>query len=208
MFQDRRDAGRILARALTSYRGTPGLLVLGLARGGIPVGWEVAAHLRAPLDVLLVRKLGVPSWPELAMGALVADSVVLDSAMIQRLGIDEQQVDDVIDRERAELTRRTRRYRGDRPRPDVSGRTVIVVDDGMATGASMVAAVRSVADAAHLVVAVPVAPPSVCRDLAREVDRVVCISSPPRFEAVGQAFADFRQITDDEVCALLATPTV
>lgn len=192
---------------MVSYRGTSGLLVLGLARGGIPVAWEVAALLHAPLDALVVRKLGTPRWPELAMGALVSDSVLLDHAMVRRLGISEQQVDATIERERAELARRERVYRAGRPSPDVDGRTVVVVDDGMATGASMLAAVRSLRRAAHVVVAVPVAPPAVCRGLTHETDRVVCVSSPVGFESVGQAFVDFGQVTDDEVRALLATPT-
>ena len=209
VFRDRREAGRVLAEELTPYRGQSGLLVLGLARGGVPIGWEVAAALQAPLDVFLVRKLGVPHWPELAMGALASGGgIVVNEQLVQRLGIGDDQLDAAIERETAELTRREQAYRGSRPAPEVTGRTVILVDDGIATGASMLAAVRAVRAARWLVVAVPVGPASACRELAREADEVVCASTPSGFSAVGQAFADFHQVTDDEVRRLLATPTV
>ncbi|MGV0744634.1 phosphoribosyltransferase [Mycolicibacterium sp. XJ870] len=215
-FQDRREAGRVLAQRLVSYRGQSDLLVLGLARGGVPIAWEVASFLEAPLDVFLVRKLGVPQWQELAMGALASGGgIVLNEDMVQRLGISEDAVNDAIKRETTELERRERAYRGDRPAPDIAGRTVILVDDGIATGASMLAAVRAVRSAQRsmrgpprrVVVAVPVGPETVCRELADEADEVICSSTPTNFEAVGQAFADFHQVTDDEVRDLLATPT-
>ena len=208
-FRDRREAGRVLAEDLTSYRDKEGLLVLGLARGGVPVGWEVAAALHAELDVFLVRKLGVPQWSELAMGAVASGGgVVMNDNVISSLHISDEQVREVIDREVVELKRREQAYRGDRPVLDPHGRTVILVDDGIATGASMLAAVRAVRAAGPeaIVVAVPVGPPSACEQLAQEADDVVCATMPPAFEAVGQVFADFHQITDDEVRELLATP--
>jgi predicted phosphoribosyltransferase len=208
-FRDRREAGRVLAEDLTSYRDKEGLLVLGLARGGVPVGWEVAAALHAELDVFLVRKLGVPQWSELAMGAVASGGgVVMNDNVISSLHISDEQVREVIDREVVELKRREQAYRGDRPVLDPHGRTVILVDDGIATGASMLAAVRAVRAAGPeaIVVAVPVGPPSACEQLAQEADDVVCATMPPAFEAVGQVFADFHQVTDDEVRELLATP--
>jgi putative phosphoribosyl transferase len=177
------------------------------------VGWQVASALRAPLDVFLVRKLGVPQWQELAMGALATGGgVVINDELVRSLGISEQQLQEAIDRETEELHRRERAYRGDRPPIDMTDKTVILVDDGIATGASMLAAVRAVRSsptkAARVVVAVPVGPPSACRQLADEADDVVCATMPPGFEAVGQVFEDFHQVTDDEVRELLASPTV
>lgn len=208
LFRDRRHAGRVLAEELAAYRGTDGLLVLGLARGGVPVGWEVAAALGAELDVFLVRKLGVPQWPELAMGALASGGgVVLNDDVLSRLHITDEQVRRVIDQETVELRRREHAYRGGRPLADPRGKNVIVVDDGIATGASMLAAVRALRDAGpySIVVAVPVGPRPVCDVLAEEVDDVVCATMPDDFDAVGQVFADFRQVSDDEVRELLAS---
>ncbi|MGV0791012.1 phosphoribosyltransferase [Mycolicibacterium sp. XJ1819] len=210
VFRDRREAGEVLARHLTDYRGGDDVLVLGLARGGVPVGWHVARALGAPLDVFLVRKLGVPQWQELAMGALASGGgVVINDSLVRSLGISEEQLQAAIERESVELRRREQAYRGDRAPVDVAGKTVILVDDGIATGASMLAAVRAVRskDPARVVVAVPVGPPSACRDLAAEADDVVCAIMPPGFEAVGQVFDDFHQVDDDEVRELLATPT-
>lgn len=209
-FQDRREAGRVLARDLSCYRDVDDLQVLGLARGGVPVGWEVAHEFHAPLDVCLVRKLGVPRWPELAMGALATGGgVVLNTDLVRSLGISDATVDEAVTRETAELHRREQAYRGGRPPLDLSGRSVILVDDGIATGASMSAAVRSVrqAGAARVIVGVPVGPGSVCRTLRRVADDVVCSRTPSDFQAVGQVFADFHQVGDDEVRALLATAT-
>lgn len=210
VFRDRQEAGRVLAEELGAYRGADGLLVLGLARGGIPVGWEVASALHAPLDVFLVRKLGVPQWTELAMGAVArGGGVVMNDDVVSSINVGDEEIRAVIDRETAELERREQAYRGGRPAADPRGKTVILVDDGIATGASMLAAVRSVrgGDPASITVAVPVGPASACQDLAQEADNVVCATTPNSFEAVGQVFSDFHQVTDDEVRELLATPT-
>ncbi len=206
-FRDRREAGRVLARDLAGYQGQQDLRVLGLARGGVPVGWEVAHALHAPLDVCLVRKLGVPQWPELAMGAIATGGgVVLNDDLMRNLGIGDDDVRSAIARETAELHRRESAYRPNRGPLAVTGQTVILVDDGIATGASMVAAVRSVrqAGAARVIVGVPVGPRAVCRLLREETDDVVCSTMPRYFQAVGQVFADFHQVSDDEVRELLA----
>jgi putative phosphoribosyl transferase len=211
VFRDRREAGDVLAQKLASYRETDDLLVLGLARGGVPVGWQVANALHAPLDVFLVRKLGVPQWQELAMGALASGGgVVINDSLVRSLDISEDQLQSAIERETEELHRREKAYRGDRPPIDVAGKTVILVDDGIATGASMLAAVRAVKanGPAQVVVAVPVGPASTCRELATEADDVICATMPPGFEAVGQVFADFHQVSDDEVREILSRPTV
>ena len=184
--------------------------MLGLARGGVPVGWEVAKALTATLDVFLVRKLGVPGWPELAMGALASGGgVVMNDNVVSSLHIADEQVRAAIDSETAELKRREQAYRDGRAGVDVRGKIVMIVDDGIATGASMLAAIRAVRAVGpqSIVVAAPVGPQSVCRELAREADDVVCVTMPPAFEAVGQVYADFHQITDDEVRELLNTPT-
>jgi putative phosphoribosyl transferase len=209
-FRDRREAGRVLAEALQVYRGKKDLLVLGLARGGVPVAWEVAAALRAPLDVLVVRKLGAPRWPELALGALASGGVVvLNDDVVRSLRISDEQLGEVIERETQELNRRETAYREGRPPVDPAGKIVILVDDGIATGASMLAAIRAVraAGAGQVVVAVPVAPPSACRQLAEVADDVVCATMPAGFQAVGEVYADFSQTSDAEVRKLLARPT-
>jgi len=213
VFRDRREAGRVLALDLARHldaNARDNLQVLGLARGGVPIGWEVASYLQAPLDVCLVRKLGVPRWPELAMGAVATGGgVVLNDDLIRSLGIDDDQIRETIGRETAELGRRERAYRADRGPLEVAGQTVVLVDDGIATGASMTAAVRSVrhAGAAQIVVGVPVGPASACRQLLEDADHMVCSTIPADFRAVGQAFEDFHQVSDDEVRAVLATPT-
>lgn len=217
-FRDRRDAGRVLAGYVADYladrlpgRGDPDdPLILGLARGGVPVAWEVAAALQAPLDVFLVRKLGVPQQPELAMGALAGTQVVRNDEVIADLGIGDDAVQAVIDREATELRRRELAYRGDRPAADLHGRVVVLVDDGIATGASVLAAVRSVraAEPASVIVAAPVGARSACHKVAQEADAVVCATVPEAFDAVGQAYLDFHQVSDDEVRDLLATPTI
>lgn len=209
-FADRREAGRILAGQLAAYRGRPDVLVLGLARGGVPVGWEVATYLGAPFDTFLVRKLGVPNHPELAMGALAGGGgLVLNRELIRDLRIGDDQLQETIRAETVELHRREGAYRGDRPPLALAGRTVILVDDGVATGASMFAAVRAVraAGPAAVVVAVPVSPHATCRALRSEADAVFCVCTPADFSAVGQVYADFRQTSDDEVRQLLATRT-
>lgn len=205
-FRDRADAGRVLAAALGHLAGDPRLLVLGLQRGGVPVAYEVARALRAPFDVLLVRKLGVPSQPELAMGAIAGGGVrVLHQAVIDALAIPPAVVDAVAEREGAELARREKAYRDDRPMIEVAGRTVVVVDDGVATGSTMRAAVAALRaqGAGRIVVAVPVGARETCEELARLADEVVCPRTPASFHAVGQWYDDFRQTTDDEIRALL-----
>jgi putative phosphoribosyl transferase len=207
-FKDRYDAGRALAgRLLTPYRGRPGLLVLALPRGGVPVGYEVARALgAAALDVFLVRKLGVPGHEELAMGAIASGGVrVLNEDVVRMLGISEEEIDDATGIEAAELERRERAYRDDRPHPRVEGRTVILVDDGLATGATMRAAAMALRlqRPAELVVAVPVAAEQTCEQFRTEVDRIVCAFTPEPFHAVGLWYEDFSQTTDEEVRALL-----
>ena len=206
LFRDRRDAGRFLAAQLPQYRGGEDVVVLALPRGGVPVAHEVAGALGAPLDVFLVRKLGVPGREELAMGAIASGGVlVLNDDVVRALRIGPEEIRQVADDERKELSRRERLYRGDRPLPDVAGRTVILVDDGLATGSSMRAAVQALRklQPARIVIAVPAASRSTCKDLAAEVDEVVCAATPSPFYAVGQAYLDFSQITDDEVIKIL-----
>lgn len=196
----------MLASALMHHRGAPATVVLGLARGGVPVGWEVAAALGLPFDAFLVRKLGLPHWPELAMGAVATGgTVVRNEDLIHSQAVTEDQLQEIIERERVELHRREAAYGVGRA-PELSDRTVILVDDGIATGASMLAAVRAVraAGAVRVVVAVPVASRTACRLVDEEVDEVICVDAPPDFRAVGQAYDDFTQTSDDEVRALLA----
>ncbi len=209
-FRDRREAGRAVADQLGRYRDRGDVLVFGLARGGVPVAWEIAASLHAPLDVFLVRKLGVPDWPELAMGALASGGgVVMNDDVVTGLQVTDEQVRAVIESETAELIRREHAYRGGRPVADLRDKVVILADDGIATGASMLAAVRAVrsASAKSIVIAVPVGPESACRELGQEADDVVCVATPSAFEAVGQVYGDFDQVADDEVHELLNTPT-
>ena len=209
-FADRREAGRVLADALDAYHDHSDLLVLGLPRGGVPVAWEVAAALHAPLDVFVVRKLGAPRWEELAVGAIASGGgVVLNDDVVHSLQISDDQIARVIAKETAELTRRETTYRAGRPPIEPSGKTVILVDDGIATGASMLAAVQAMRQAqpAKVVVAVPVAPPSAYRQVTHAADDVVCVATPASFVAVGEYYRDFSQTSDDEVRSLLATPT-
>ncbi|WP_440097723.1 phosphoribosyltransferase family protein [Streptosporangium sp. H16] len=206
MFQDRHDAGRVLAGLLEKYRGRPGVVVLGLPRGGVPVAYEVATALDAPLDVFLVRKLGAPGREELAMGAISSGGViVINEDIVRGLDIPPETIRQVAQREGRELLRREQAYREGRPPPDLAGRTVIVVDDGLATGASMWAALNALRRSrpARTVVAVPAAPESTCQDLAAVVDEVVCATTPSPFLAVGQSYWDFSQTTDEEVGDLL-----
>ncbi len=210
VFRDRREAGRLLAQLLLAYRGKEDVVVLGLPRGGIPVAWEVAAALGAPLDAFVVRKLGAPGHEEFAVGALASGGrVVINDDVVRGLRITPQQLRDVAEREGRELIRREAAYRGGHRPVDVTGKTVILVDDGLATGASMFAAVQALREAepAHIVIAVPAAPESTCREFAGLVDEVVCASMPTPFLAVGESFWDFTQVSDEEVRELLATPT-
>src|ERR1700736_1846224 len=207
LFRDRREAGRLLAEKLAAYANRPDVLVLALPRGGVPVGYEVARALSAPLDVFVVRKLGVPGYEELAMGAVATGGVrVLNDQLVERLGIPESLIDAVAARERQELTRRERLYRGNRPPPDVRGRTVILVDDGLATGATMYAAIEALRqqNPARIVVAVPTASPETCEEMKTKADGVICAITPEPFHAVGRWYRDFSQTTDEEVRVLLA----
>jgi predicted phosphoribosyltransferase len=210
VFRDRREAGRVLADLLGAYRGREGVVVLGLARGGIPVAWEVAAALGVPMDACIVRKLGAPGHEEFAMGALASGGrVVVNDDVLRALRVSPQQLRDVAEREGRELIRREAAYRGGRQPIDVAGKTVILVDDGLATGASMFAAVQALREAepAQIVIAVPAAPESTCREFAGLVDDMVCATMPTPFLAVGESFWDFKQVSDEEVREYLATPT-
>jgi predicted phosphoribosyltransferase len=205
-FRDRRAAGRGLAGALLRYADHQGVTVLGLPRGGVPVAYEVATKLNAPLDVFLVRKLGVPGQEELAMGAIASGGIrVLNRDVLALAGLTDDIIEAVTAREEREVERRERLYRGARPPLPLAERTVIIVDDGLATGASMRAAVRAVRSQrpARIVVAVPTAPPDTCESLGREVDEVVCLLKPYRFRSVGAWYEDFSQTTDEEVQHLL-----
>jgi erythromycin esterase-like protein/predicted phosphoribosyltransferase len=207
LFRDRSEAGRLLAAKLTAYANRPDVLVLGLPRGGVPVAYEVAQALGAPLDVFVVRKLGVPGYEELAMGAVATGGVrVLNDQLVRRLGIPGALIDTVASQERQELARRERLYREGRPPPDVRGRTVILVDDGLATGATMHAAIEALRQLqpARIVVAVPTASPEACEEMRAKVDDVICAITPEPFEAVGRWYQDFSQTTDEEVRGLLA----
>jgi putative phosphoribosyl transferase len=206
-FRDRREAGRQLAQHLAAYANRPDVLVLALPRGGVPVAYEVARALHAPLDVFLVRKLGLPGHEEYAMGAVASGGVrVLNPEVVGELHLSDELIDTVTRRELQELERRERAYRGDRPFPDVRGKTVILVDDGLATGSTMRAAAEALRQQrpARLVVAVPAGSPQTCDEFRDEVDEVVCAITPEPFYAVGLWYDDFSQTTDDQVRALLA----
>jgi erythromycin esterase-like protein/predicted phosphoribosyltransferase len=208
-FRNRNEAGRLLAEKLTAYANRADVLVLALPRGGVPVAYEVARALGAPLDVFVVRKLGIPGYEELAMGAVATGGArVLNDQIVQRLGIPQSIIDAVAAREQQELARRERLYRGGRPPPDVRGRTVILVDDGLATGATMRAAIMALRQLqpTWIVVAVPTASPETCEELKAEADDVVCAITPEPFLAVGHWYEDFSQTTDEEVRDLLMRP--
>jgi len=206
LFRDRRDAGRQLAAKLAAYIDRPDVLVLALPRGGVPVAFEVARALDAPLDVFLVRKLGLPGHEERAMGAIATGGIrVLNEDVVRRLRIPDRVIDEVVADEQQELERRERSYRGERPAPDVRDRTVILVDDGLATGSTMRAAVAAVRQQGpdRIVVAVPVGSPETCAEFQDEADESVCAQTPEPFYAVGLWYGDFSQTTDDEVHDLL-----
>src|SRR6266851_3890805 len=205
-YRDRTEAGRHLAAQLAHYADRDDVLILALPRGGVPVAYEVAKALRAPLDIFLVRKLGVPGHEELAMGAIATGGVrVLNDDAVEYLGIPSRVIDSVAANELRELERREREYRGDRPEPDVRGKTVILVDDGLATGSTMRAAAAALRlqNPARIVVAVPVSAPQTCNEYRMGVDEIICATTPHPFYGVGQWYEDFSQTTDEEVRELL-----
>ena len=205
-FDDRADAGRKLAGQLGAYAKRKDVIVLGIPRGGVPVAFEVAKALDAPLDVFLSRKLGVPGQEELAFGAVASGDVrVLDRQIIEAVGVSEQQIEQTTQTVKKELERRERAFRGSRPPLNVKGRTVLLVDDGIATGSSIRAAITALRQMkpARIVVAVPVAPVSTCNRLRDEVDELVCLHRPESFFAIGEFYADFSQVADEEVTELL-----
>jgi len=208
MFRDRRQAGELLATRLAGYRGRPNTLLLALPRGGVPVAVAMAHTLALPVDILPVRKIGAPAQPELAVGAIAADGLlVLDEDAIAAMDISAEVLESAIAAERAELLRREREYRGEKLPPTLAGQNVILVDDGIATGYTMLAATRSVRQqgASRVVIAVPVAPREVLDRLRAEgADEVVCLSTPPRLLAVGGFYDDFSQISDEQVREELA----
>jgi putative phosphoribosyl transferase len=205
-FLNRAEAGRLLAEKLEKYAGRDDIIVLGLPRGGVPVAYEVAKHLAVPLDVFIVRKLGVPGFEELAAGAIASGGVrVLNEDVVRALPNADETIESITARETAELERREQSYRDGRPAPELRDRVVILVDDGLATGATMRAAVKALRQrgVAKIVVAVPVGPPDTCREFEDEADETICASAPEFFQAVGQYYEDFSQTSDDEVCELL-----
>jgi putative phosphoribosyl transferase len=205
-FVDRTEAGKLLATRLTHYTGRQDTIVLALPRGGVPVAFEIARALSAPLDVFLVRKLGLPGQEELAMGAIATGGVrVLNRDVVAYLAIPQRVIDTVTQQEQQELERRERLYRGDRPAPELRGATVILVDDGLATGSTMRAAIVALKklQPACIVVAIPVAPPSTVEELQSEVDEVVCLFTPEPLDGVGRWYQDFSQTADQEVRSLL-----
>ncbi len=207
VFRDRHEAGYVLGTKLEQYKKDDSRLVLALPRGGVPVGYEVALGLDAPLDVFLVRKLGVPGHRELAMGAIASGGVrVMNDEVVNELHIPQSMIEATFEAEQRELQRRERAYRGDRPPPELAGRSVILVDDGLATGSTMKAAAMALRgqDPARIVVAVPVAAPETCEAFRAEVDDIVCAATPDPFYAVGLWYEDFTPTSDDDVRDLLA----
>jgi putative phosphoribosyl transferase len=205
-FQNRNDAGLLLAKKLLRYAARNDVLVLGIPRGGVSVAFQVAARLGAPLDVFVVRKLGVPSQPELAFGAIASGGVrIVDTQIVEAMEVSADEIERIAAKEERELRRREQVYRGARALPKIEGMTVILVDDGIATGASTRAAIEALRELqpARIVLAAPVAPASTCRRLASEVDELVCLESPETFHAIGEFYGDFSQVEDEEVNTLL-----
>jgi putative phosphoribosyl transferase len=206
-FANRQEAGRRLAEALEKYAGRDDVVVLALPRGGVPVAFEVARHLRVSLDVFIVRKLGVPGFEELALGAIASGGMrVLNEEVVRALPDAPELIEAVTARELAEVERRERAYRDGRPAPELRGRVIILIDDGIATGATMKAAIAALRQrgAAKIVVAVPVGAAETCRELQEEVDEAICLMAPEWFRAVGQFYEEFGQVSDEEVRELLA----
>ncbi len=206
LFEDRMDAGKKLAKELSKYANRSDVLILALPRGGVPVAFEVAKELNVKMDVFIVRKLGVPGNEELAMGAISSDNaLVLNEDIVRSFQIPERVINMAAENELKELKRRERTYRGDRPKPEISGSTVILIDDGLATGATMRAATSAIKtkNPAKIVVAVPTGAPDTCELFKKEVDEVICIATPEPFYGVGAWYGNFSQTTDEEVCELL-----
>jgi putative phosphoribosyl transferase len=206
-YQDRTEAGRLLAERLAKYKNRPDVVILALPRGGVPVGFEVSQALNAPLDVFVVRKLGVPGQEELAMGAIASGGVrVLNEDIVQMLRIPDEMIEATVAKETEELERRERLYRGDRPGLDARGRVAILIDDGLATGSTMRAAAMALRRhlPSRIVVAAPVAAGSTCDELSNEVDEVICAETPEPFYAISIWYRDFTQTTDDQVRELLS----
>ena len=207
LLANRREAGRLLAFKLTHYANRSDVVVLALPRGGVPVAFEIARALNLPLDICLVRKLGVPDRPELAMGAIARGGVtIINQELVDCLQISASEIEQVAHREEQELQRRDRAYRGDRPLPKIRDQTIILVDDGIATGSTVQAAITALRQQkpAQIVVAIPVAPPTVCEELQSVVDKVVCLRKPLQFHSLSLWYEDFCQTSDQEVRALLA----
>jgi len=205
-FRDRQEAGQLLAQALAFLKGREDVIVLGIPRGGVVVAAEVARALGAPLDVYITRKIGAPYNPELAIGAIASSGdVVLDQALIASLGVSPEYVENETERQRREIQRRLKRYRGDRPTQELEGKAVLLVDDGVATGATTLAAIRALKKQkpAELILAIPVGPPNTVARLRKEVDRLVCLETPELFWAVGAFYQIFDQTSDEEVVRLL-----
>lgn len=206
LFQDRTEAGRVLADRLAAYAGQPDAMVLALPRGGVPVAFEIAEALKLPLDIVLVRKLGLPGHEEFAIGAIASGGArVLNQDLIHQLALNDAVIEQIVAREQRELERREHTYRGQHPAPDLRDRTLILVDDGLATGSSMRAAIAALRQhrPARLIVAVPVAARSICDEMDALADEVLCLETPPNFRAVGLWYRDFSQVTDEEVIDLL-----
>jgi putative phosphoribosyl transferase len=206
-YRNRADAGRALAELLADYKKRSDVVVMALPRGGVPVAYEVAQSLGAPLDVFLVRKLGVPGMEELALGAVAAGGLeVINEHVVKQLGISRSVIDEIVAREQDELERRERDYRADRPPPEVRGKTVLLIDDGLATGATMRVAARALRrmQPAELLIAVPIGAPQTCASFRNEADRIICARMPDPCVAVGYGYDDFSQTPDEEVRSLLA----
>jgi putative phosphoribosyl transferase len=211
VFRDRTEAGRLLAKALTFLKGRRDVIVLAIPRGGVPVGKEVAAAIGAPLDIVITRKIGAPSNPELAVGAVTQDGqTILDDDLVTRLGVSADYLEREAARQVEEIRIRKERYRGNRPYPSLKGKTVVIVDDGIATGSTVRAAVQSVKtrEAGTVIIASPVGPADTVADLSKSVDKVVCLSTPDYFEAIGEFYEEFEQVDDDTVKRILEDPTL